>query len=80
MSNPIADLNQALTLARQVRSLLRRAGAPRSHRKAVRLCTSIGGAVRHALRYSDPQLPPNSSPLPQPCEEAVHPRTSRDAG
>lgn len=52
MSDPVADLNQALALARQVRSLLRRAGAPRSHQKAVRLCTSIGGAVRHALRIA----------------------------
>lgn len=52
MSDPVADLNQALALARQVRFLLRRAGAPRSHQKAVRLCTSIGGAVRHALRIA----------------------------
>ena len=49
-SDPVADLNQALGLARHARSLLRRARAPRAHRKAVRLCSSIAGAIRHAIR------------------------------
>jgi hypothetical protein len=59
MSDPVADLTQALDLARQARSLLRRAGAPRSHRKAVSLCNSVAGAIRHALRlaYRDPSHP-----------------------
>lgn len=58
MSDPVADLNQALGLARHARSLLRRARAPRSHRKAVRLCSSIAGAIRHALRmpYRQPSV------------------------
>jgi hypothetical protein len=56
ISDPVAGLNQALGLARRARSLLRRARAPRSHRKAASLCHSIEGAVRHALRlaYRDP--------------------------
>jgi hypothetical protein len=63
IADPVADLTQALGLARQARALLRRAGAPRAHRKAVSVCHSVEGAVRHALRraYRDPAAPTRTS-------------------
>jgi hypothetical protein len=47
LADRTADLEQAQVHARQARALLRRAGAPQSHRKAHRLCKSIEGAQRH---------------------------------